>query len=112
MTYKTLKFALPIAVVALGAFWAFTMANSTTTTGYETMKFECFSDGRTDMVALCTSTDAGCDVRTRTQPPMLCTEQWMHALNNGLTLQFVAAFSAKGGTQSVYGLTMPANNSD
>jgi len=110
MTSKTLKFALPIAVVALGAFWAFTMANSTTTTGYETMKFECFSDGRTDMVALCTSTDAGCVVRTRTQP-IPCTEQWMLALNTGWKLQFVAAFSAKGGTQSVYGLTMPANNS-
>ncbi len=110
MTSKTLKFALPIAVVALGAFLAFTMAHSTTGL-YDTMKFQCFSDGRTDIVDLCTSTDAGCVVRTRTQP-IPCTEQWMRALNTGWKLQFVAAFSAKGGTQSVYGLTMPANNSD
>jgi len=110
MTFKTLKFALPIAVVALGAFWAFTMAHSTATLGYETMKFECHSD-RTDIVTSCTSTDAGCLVGPRNQP-VPCTEQWRNALRDGWTLQFVTAFSAKGGTQSVYGLTKPANNSD
>jgi len=112
MNYKTLKFALPIAVVALGAFLAFTMAHSTATSSYDTMKFECFSDGRTDIATLCTSTDNAC-FDSRTTPPTLCTEQWRDALNAGFKLDFAAALLAPGGRGilTVYGLTMEANNS-
>jgi len=113
MTFKTLKFALPIAVVALGAFWAFTMAHSTATTGYDTMKFECFSDGKFDRATFCTSTDDACFDGARTEPTP-CTEQWRDALNAGFDLKFFEGLLAPGGENilTVYGLTMEANNSD